>query len=110
MSAFRRTSSSRSATPQLRNVRMSCQCSPGDDLEDRLLGIRELIKILPEIQEAIASRSPGWQELKVWPTAKVLQHNTGSINPGEGPDHRSFFPVFLRSVHRVLVCWWPCAL
>jgi len=47
---------------------------------------------------------------RLWPTAKVLLHNTGSINPGEGLDHRSCFPVSLRSVHRVLFCWWPCAL
>jgi hypothetical protein len=43
-------------------------------------------------------------ELKVWPTAKVLQHSTGSINPGEDRDHRSCFLVSLRSNHRVLVC------
>ncbi len=46
----------------------------------------------------------------LWPTAKVLQHNTGSINLGAGRDHRSCFLVFLRSDHRVLVCWSLYAL
>lgn len=46
----------------------------------------------------------------VWPTAKVLQHNNGSIAPEEGPGRRACFPASLRSAHKALVCSLPCAL
>src|SRR6185312_5758814 len=59
-------------------------------------------------QIRVATTSDGWTRKSalpfIWLTAKVMQHSTGSIDPGEGRGRRSCFPISLLSAYRVLVC------